>query len=108
NTDGRRGGLALLWDEDVDLNIKFFSQSHIDAEIHIIGREVKWRLTGIYENSEAHHCHETWSLLGTLALQSDVSWLYMGDFNEILNIYEEEGGNERNIRQMELFHDILD
>ena len=30
---GRRGGLAKLWKEEVDLNIQTYNQNHIDALI---------------------------------------------------------------------------
>ncbi|GAV86647.1 hypothetical protein CFOL_v3_30074, partial [Cephalotus follicularis] len=104
DTEGRRCRLSLLWNEEVDLSIKSFSQSHFDLS----GSTKKWRLMGIYGNPEAHHCHETWSLLCNLASQHNISWLCMGDFNEILSISEKEGGNERNTWQMDKFCHALD
>ncbi|GAV76858.1 Exo_endo_phos domain-containing protein, partial [Cephalotus follicularis] len=98
NADGRRRGLALLWNEELDLSIQSFSTSHIDLVIKLIGRDGYWRLTGIYGKSETHIRHETWSLLCSLARHYDNPWLFAGDFNEILVVVEKEGGSARDGR----------
>ena len=46
-SEQRRGGLALLWKEDVDLHIQTYSPNHIDAFI-LNGSDPLWRLTGFY------------------------------------------------------------
>jgi hypothetical protein len=44
---GYGGGLALLWDSGVTLNIESYSQHHIDAKV-IQEDGLQWRLTGFY------------------------------------------------------------
>ena len=43
----RRGGLALMWKEEVDLHIQTFSPNHVDALIFNESNP-QWRLTGFY------------------------------------------------------------
>ena len=51
-SEGRNGGLALLWKEELKVDAQSYSDSHIDA---IVGQEEdgqQWRLTGFYGNPE--------------------------------------------------------
>ena len=63
---GRKGGLALLWDRDVDLEIKSYSLNHIDAIINDTVNNYKWRLTSFYGHPETHRRYESWHLLAFL------------------------------------------
>jgi hypothetical protein len=80
---GRSGGLALFWKKGVNVTLRWRGRYHIDA---VVEEEngVKWRLTGVYGESKAGEKEKTWRLLRTLHAQSDLSWLCVGDFNEIL------------------------
>ena len=51
---GQKGGLALLWAREVDLEIKSYSQNHVDAVINDVDHSFKWRLTGFYGHPETH------------------------------------------------------
>lgn len=51
-TEGRSGGMALLWVRDLDVEIKNFSRSHIDAIVIDPKSRFKWRMIGFYGNSE--------------------------------------------------------
>jgi hypothetical protein len=53
---------------------------------------VKWRLTRIYGESKAGEKENTWKILCTLHGQSNLPWLCVEDFNEILFAGEKEGG----------------
>ena len=33
-SDGKSGGLALMWKEDADVRVQSYSHSHIDAIVH--------------------------------------------------------------------------
>lgn len=46
----RRGGLALLWNDEWDVSITSFSNNDIDALI-CHDNEMKWRFTGLYGHS---------------------------------------------------------
>lgn len=47
SSEGRRGGLALLWKSDVVVDTQTFSPYHIDVQVLIPSMQ-PWRLTGIY------------------------------------------------------------
>lgn len=49
---GSKGGLAMLWKEEVKIDIQTFSQSHIDALIDGGDEYGWWHLTGFYGNPE--------------------------------------------------------
>ena len=51
---GRSGGLALLWSTDTNLEIKSYSNHHIDAIITEADNGLSWRFTGFYGYSETH------------------------------------------------------
>ena len=53
------GGLALLWDLELDVNLKTLSKSHIDV-IVIEKDGVSWRLIGISGYPEKLKRIETW------------------------------------------------
>ena len=55
---GRKGGLALLWAREVDLEIKSYSQNHVDAIINDVEKSFKWRLTSFYGHLETHRRYE--------------------------------------------------
>ena len=66
---GHSGGLALLWKREVNLNIKSFSNFHIDATITEVNTSLEWRITGFYGHPQTHLRHESWNLLSLLYSQ---------------------------------------
>ena len=62
-----------------------------------------WRLSGFYGRPEDHRKHETWSYLGHLHSRDSLSWVCIGDFNEILSLDEKQGRIPRSIRAIEEF-----
>ncbi|KAL0374207.1 UNVERIFIED_CONTAM: hypothetical protein Sradi_3336400 [Sesamum radiatum] len=105
---GRSGGLVLLWKKSVSVTIQSFSNRHIDASIQADTRSPIWRFSGIYGDPETSNRKNTWELLTRLKAQSIRPWLCMGDFNEILEDSEKEGGNTRPTWQMRDFRHALD
>ena len=69
--------------------------------------EDNWCFTGFYGQSLTHRRHESWALLKQLYQQLDLSWICIGDFNEILSLAEKVGGAIRPSKQMDNFHDAL-
>ena len=53
---GRRGGLAMLWKDKVDLNIQTYNQNNIDALI-LTKQNMSWRITGFYGKLVANLCY---------------------------------------------------
>jgi hypothetical protein len=80
---GRSGGLALFWKREVDVSLRWKGRYHIDVDV-TEENGTKWRLTGIYGESRVGEKENTCKLLQNLHAQSDLPWMVMGDFNEIL------------------------
>ncbi|XP_024196088.1 uncharacterized protein LOC112199282 [Rosa chinensis] len=62
---------------------------------------------GFYGHPTLSERHRTWSLLRDLCQQSALPWTVIGDFNEILQFSEKEGGCIRREGQMQQFRDAL-
>lgn len=105
---GRNGGLALLWKNDVKVDIVNFSQSHISAWMEVEGVTPRWFFTGFYGEPKASKRNSSWNLLKVLKPHNITHWIVMGDFNEILFHNEKWGGKDRSEKQMARFREALD
>ena len=103
----KAGGLVLFWKEDFKLDIATFSANHIDTIINK-NQEDEWRFTGFYGEPDTQKRHESWTKLRQLKRRSGSPWLCAGDFNEIVQQSEKQGGRARPHSQMQLFRDTLD
>ena len=111
----RGGGLALLWRRStkVDIqtstkvDIQTFSPRHIDAIVTEEHNNRTWRFTGFYGHSETSKREDSWRLLEELTTRSDLPWLCMGDFNEILHLGEKVRGTLRLEGQMRSFREMI-
>nr|POE93748.1 hypothetical protein CFP56_30518 [Quercus suber] len=107
-SDGRSGGLALLWKEGVGVSFKSCSNAHIDVVVRESPSSPPWRATGFYGQPEAEKRYISWQLLEALRDQCEMPWIVFGDFNEIAYSFEKSGGLERDGKQMANFRDCLD
>ncbi|KAL9679393.1 hypothetical protein QQ045_017252 [Rhodiola kirilowii] len=90
---GLSGGLAILWDDSVGVEIKSYSFYHIDV---VIKEQEEFRLSLFYGNPSVSKRRESWSLLRQLRSMNDLQWVVIGDFNEILSSNEVKSGRMRN------------
>ena len=104
---GRRGGLALLWSNDINLEIKSYSDHQIGAVITESGNGFLWRFIGFYEHPETHLREDSWKLFSFLNRQFNLPWFCCGDFNEILSMNEKAGGVLRSQSQMDSFQQVV-
>ncbi|XP_074356304.1 uncharacterized protein LOC141696006 [Apium graveolens] len=87
---GRSGGIALFWKSNVKCIVCNQGINFIDVQITNVN-EVKWRLTGFYGFPERARKREVWGLLKMLAGVSDLPWVVVGDFNDMVNISDKKG-----------------
>ena len=106
-SDGRSGGLVMLWKEGTDVSFKSCSNGHIDVVVCEGAGAQPWRATGFYGHPDAGMRHSSWKLLELLKRQCDMPWVVFGDFNEIVNSDEKLGWLERDASQMEMFRECL-
>lgn len=107
DSQGLSGGLALLWDRRITVELGSFSKNHIDARVKLTEDGHSFRVTGIYGVPEVSHRHQTWNLIRDLYRNERQPWFMGGDFNEILMSTEKSGGDERSTGQMEAFSAAL-
>ncbi|GMN35437.1 hypothetical protein TIFTF001_048454 [Ficus carica] len=104
---GRSGGLALLWRDTWQVRLRSSSRSHIDIDVISDLRDA-WQFTGFYGPTKKKARRHAWELLKHLRTNLDVPWICGGDFNEVLNPSEVDGGGERSLNDMLLFRETLD
>ena len=93
------GRLALLWNDDLELEIVPYNNHHIDGLVKGVDGKL-WRCTRIYRHPEVNQKPHTWTLMRRLSGLFSYPWIYCGDFNEILNLAEQMGGNDRNLNMV--------
>lgn len=81
---GKAGGLALLWMNEVNLQISSYSNSHIDSIIFYDGGGDLWRFISFYGLQVTSQRHVSWDLLRNLKFVSALPWLCICDFNELI------------------------
>ncbi|XP_019161139.1 PREDICTED: uncharacterized protein LOC109157755 [Ipomoea nil] len=106
DSDGRSGGLALLWRIPGTANLLSYSANHVDFEIILPGIPM-WRLTGFYGNPDQAQRLETWDLLRQLRDRSNLPWVILGDFNDITCQAEKRGVRGQPERLIDGFTEAL-
>lgn len=81
---GQGGGLAVFWKANVKCQVSGYSQNHIDIQL-LESDCVAWRLTCFYGYPERSKRKNSWDLIRQLAGVSQVPWLIVGDFNDLLH-----------------------
>ena len=59
-SDGRSGGLALLWREGTLIDFKSCSNSHIDVVVRDSPSAKPWRVTGFYGHLDTNKRYVSW------------------------------------------------
>jgi hypothetical protein len=109
NCIGLSGGLALLWTNEVVVDLNTYSKNHIDVWITEGGDTSRqWRFIGFYGDPCRGRRKESWRLLRFLRSASDLPWLYGGGFNEVLFEHEQFGGHDREEWKMEGFRETVE
>ena len=103
---GASGGLLLFWCSPVVIHIRDKSKNFIDVTVGT-GPDETWRFTGFYGEPKWEDKQLSWGYLRTLHLQTNLPWIVVGDFNEILYSHEKEGGAPRPMQMMQNFRDAL-
>ena len=75
-SDGRKGGLLLLWKKDVVLSLRFKTNNYIDVFIGC-GQEHIWRFTGFYGEPRWADKKLSWDRIRELKAVNTMPWLLM-------------------------------
>ncbi|TYG80510.1 hypothetical protein ES288_D02G221900v1 [Gossypium darwinii] len=107
NSEGRSGGLALMWRDGMNVSIQNYSKHHIDSMVKLDNNKTI-RVTGFYGHANPNHRSSSWDILRRVGESVREEWVVGGDFNAILNDAEKEGGRKRVRGQMNEFKDVMD
>nr|GMD54280.1 uncharacterized protein LOC109157277 [Ipomoea batatas] len=91
DSQGHKGGLALLWADNAEIEVTIYSNNHIDATVVLDIGSPEWRFTGFYGFQERGRRRDSWNFLRTLAGLSTLPWVVTGDCNDLLHQYEKRG-----------------
>ena len=78
---GKRGGIALFWDESIQVNLNSIEERYINVSIVDDLNAAPWRATFIYGEPHIADRHRMWEILQRLKTRSQESWVVIGDFN---------------------------
>ncbi|KAA3460547.1 reverse transcriptase [Gossypium australe] len=107
NSEGRSGGLALMWKDDLDVAIQSYSKHHIDSIVKL--RELSAiRVTGFYGHANPNERINSWSMVRRVGAGVNEDWVVGGDFNAMLNEAEKERGRRITQASLKDFRDIVD
>lgn len=57
-------------------------------------------MTGVYGHPELVHRSEVWILIFSLGRKIDKSWIFFGEFNEVLHVSEKWGDRAQSKKEM--------
>ena len=93
DAQGSSGGMALLWNKNVVVNLKSYSDFYIDVSAILFGKPI--RITGVYCEPNVARRRQAWHRFRQLHQPGNCPWLCLGDFNEVLAQAEFEGAAPR-------------
>lgn len=106
DSQGRSGGLAMLWKDVQEANLLSYSQNHVDMMVKVNGMS-PWRITGLYGEPNRNHRRKTWELLRNLARDSNLPWCVLGDMNNITSQSDTRGGANYPSWLVNGFNDVI-
>ena len=92
-SEGRSGGLALLWKLETFVNIRGYLKWYIDVEVVCSNVQGCWRFTSFYGQPNTSKREETWQILEAFGRRNTLPWLCIGDYNEIISNFKKLGGS---------------
>lgn len=99
---GFSGGIWIMWDRGLDIQILSYSKQFIHAEISLSGEKV-W-MTFVYGSPVSRRRKKLWEALNNIASGCKCPWMIGGDFNSILRDSEKRGGATRRQRACNRFN----
>ena len=96
----------MFWKDLINLTIRGSSRYFIDTCIDKGFKNV-WRFIGFYGELETSRQIEAWNCLRRLKRGSDIPWLCVGYFNELVSQDEKLGDALYNRQQKKLFKVVI-
>jgi len=94
NPMGIWGGLILIWDEEVKVEVEFSSREIIDVMCKDINSGIAMRIYFLHASTNFQERLRLWQTLHSINLSNNLPWIYIGDFNEVPYEWEKVGRRE--------------
>lgn len=107
NPEGIAGGLALFWDDQVELFMDSWSKSHINAQCVLKETQQQMHITFVHAPNVFQERVVLWGDLYRDSTRNHLPWLCLGDFNEILYHWEKAGKKRAETYRLTAFRDFL-
>jgi hypothetical protein len=104
---GKSAGIALFWDEHVEIKVMSKSFRYFDVLENDIPNGRKWRGNFVYGEPKSLERHHLWTALRRIKSNSEEPWLMAGDFNETKWQREHSSEMKRSERRMADFRNLL-
>ena len=101
------GGLALLWKNDVAMEVINYTANHVLTKVIEEDGFVRY-LTYFYGWPEAQNEERSWKLLAHLKTFVEGPWMVIGDFYAFLNVSEKQSKTQPQMSQIDAFRDALE
>ncbi|KAL7181874.1 hypothetical protein ACSBR1_040730 [Camellia fascicularis] len=104
--EGASCGLALWWNDEIHMDIRFKSKFMIRGVITSDNSSC-WAVSFVYAPSQRSVRRVFWDQFQKFASENLYPWLCIGDFNEIGLLEEKMGGAECRMSQLQSFLELL-
>ncbi|KAA3485063.1 reverse transcriptase [Gossypium australe] len=106
-SEGKSGGLAMMWKEGTKVSIQSYSKFHVDSLVGMDeGKEL--RFTGFYGHSNLGLRKQACDMLRSIKSRTKEGWMIGGDFKDILNEAEKDGGRRKPKTTMREFNEFVE
>ncbi|XP_057759054.1 uncharacterized protein LOC130979601 [Arachis stenosperma] len=103
---GLSGGLCLLWNKNLDVDVYAWSDNYIKAKIKD-DNNYEWSCYFVYGNPKFQHRKAQWKELSTHNRPTNDPQIFIGDFNDILDQEEKVGLHPKPRSQIEEFRKFI-
>lgn len=88
----RKGKIILDWTNNINVQIKSYSMSHIAAAVEENNSKLQWEFVDFDGDPITRFRHRSWRPLNQLIVNGTDAILVMGDFNKFISPIEKPGG----------------
>ncbi|XP_071914102.1 uncharacterized protein [Coffea arabica] len=95
DSDGKAGGLALFWNNEVKIDQIRNKEWYISARVKDKETNCHWWFVGVYASIDSNVRKEQWKVLEDRMKEWGEAWIITGDFNDLRSNEEKWGGRDR-------------
>lgn len=104
---GLSGGLCLLWNKQVNIQIFESCPNFIHSNISDQQGRYEFDCTFVYGNPIFQQRRSLWGKLSSLGVDRARRWCCLGDFNEMVSLFEKDGIRPFDHSRADLFRNFL-